>query len=304
MDPAAVPLIRVADLTADGATRAEIATTLRDLERLAVGIYAQTTNCPEGAERHLLRARAVIGRVGGCVASHVTAAAAWRLPLRPSDHSRVHVSPIAGRRGNPKKGPGYHFHSRHVADAEVMQVGALPVTTPLRTVLDCARALDRDWGVVIADAALRADLVSLQVLREAAVATRNAHGSSRARSLAGACSELAESPAETLLRLRLRRMGLQAAEQVMLEDVEGRPRVDFLVDGCLVIEFDGESKYVLGGDVARAHWLEKQRHDRIIEGGYEVLRVTWAQLWDEPALRARVMQALRRAERRGRATPS
>jgi very-short-patch-repair endonuclease len=157
---------------------------------------------------------------------------------------------------------------------------------------------------VIADAALRADLVSLDVLREAAAKTCNAHGSSRARALATTCSELAESPGESLLRLRLRRMGLPAAEQVTLEDVDGQPRVDFVIDGSLVIEFDGESKYTLGGDVAKAHWLEKQRQDRIAEAGYEVLRVTWAQLWDEPRLRARVTQALRRAERRGRTVSS
>ena len=99
--------------------------------------------------------------------------------------------------------------------------------------------------------------------------------------------------------MRAVRIGLAVEEQVVLDDVVGQPRVDFLVSGSsLVIEFDGESKYGIGGDPARAHWLEKQRHDRIVEAGYEILRVTWAELWDELALRRRVFAAERRVELR------
>ena len=64
-----------------------------------------------------------------------------------------------------------------------------------------------------------------------------------------------------------------------------------------MIEFDGESKYEIGGDPARAHWLDKQRHDRIVEAGYVVIHVTWAQLWDEPSLRVRVDRAVIQAPR-------
>jgi very-short-patch-repair endonuclease len=111
-------------------------------------------------------------------------------------------------------------------------------------------------------------------------------------------SALAESPGESLLRLRLRRMGLDPAEQVILTDVAGRPRVDFLLDGCLVVEFDGRAKYAMAGDVERAHWEEKRRQDAIVEGGYEVIRITWDELWNEPHLTQRILRALARARRR------
>lgn len=50
-------------------------------------------------------------------------------------------------------------------------------------------------------------------------------------------------------------MGLQPGEQVPI----GGYRVDFHVDGCLVVEFDGQGKYRLTADPAVAHWAEKCR---------------------------------------------
>ncbi len=132
---------------------------------------------------------------------------------------------------------------------------------------------------------------------------RNVTGAAQARALPSLCSAQSESPGETLLRMRLRRMGIQPGEQVVLRDVEGSPRVDFLVDTNLVLEFDGRAKYTMQGDVERAHWEEKQRQDRISEAGYEVLRITWAQLWDEAALGHRITRARARARAR-RATPT
>jgi hypothetical protein len=40
------------------------------------------------------------------------------------------------------------------------------------------------------------------------------------------------------------------------------------------------------------------RQDHLVDGGCEVLRVIWAQLWDEPALAARVDRGRRRAQAR------
>jgi len=91
-------------------------------------------------------------------------------------------------------------------------------------------------------------------------------------------------------------MGLEVTEQYSMPWVEGEPRVDFLVDGRLAVEFDGRGKYSLRGDPARAHWEEKLRHDRIVEAGNAMIHVVWAELWDEPALRRRVNRALARAK--------
>lgn len=291
-------VIRISDLqSATGSYQAARAQ-VTGLQRLARGAYGHTTGLTPEAT-HVLTARAMLTRVGEAVASHTTAAVAWGLPVRTMDLERVHLSPVEGRAGKPKRGPGYHFHNTPVPPEDVDRGS----TSALRTVLDCSRLIRADWAVVIADAALHSGLTSPAELAERAGRVRNVTGAARARALPSLCSALSESPGETLLRMRLRRMGIQPGEQVVLRDVEGRPRVDFLVDNNLVLEFDGRAKYTMQADLERAHWEEKQRQDRISEAGYEVLRITWAELWDEAALQHRVARARARALARRGATP-
>ena len=74
-------------------------------------------------------------------------------------------------------------------------------------------------------------------------------------------------------------------------------RVDALfAEQRTIVEFDGRVKY----DDPDAIWREKLREDRLRELGYEVVRVTWAELFDPVALAAKVRRAFDRARRRGR----
>lgn len=296
-------MVQVQTLIAAGATRAEIRRATEPLSRLAKGTYGEVRGLDPRAS-HLLRIRAHLTRLASVTVSHTSAAALWELPTRHVDLDLVHFSPLVGRPGNPKAGNGYHVHFREVPDDEMTVLGELPVTAPLRTVLDCATALPGDWGVAVADAALHRGLISQAALAQSAEATRRIKGARRVRVLPTLCSPRAESPGESLLRLQLLRMGLDVREQVTMLDIEGRPRVDFLVEGGLVIEFDGRSKYGIDGDPERAHWEEKLRHDRLTEAGFEVLRIVWADLWDEAALTRRVLRALARARRRGASDPA
>ncbi len=267
------------------------------LTRLAKGTYAD----PDGLDArslHVLRMRAFLTRLSSVCASHTSAALLWDLPMREMDFKVVRLSPLAGRPGNPKAGDGYHLHCRPVPRDQVDLLGGLPSTDALRTVLDCTTVVSMDWAVAIGDAGLHRGLFTADELAASARRVRRIKGAQRVRALPDACSALAESPGESLLRRRLIRLGLLPREQVELSAIPGRPRVDFLVDGCLVIEFDGRSKYGLNDDLERAHWEEKQRQDRLVEAGYEVVRITWADLWDEDALARRILGALRRARRR------
>jgi hypothetical protein len=284
------------DLRATGASYTEAHRVVSGLQRLAPGAYANTAGLTAEAI-HVLHLAAMLRRIDGVVASHASAAVLWGLPVRNSDLGTVHLSPESGRRGKPKSGSGHHIHAREVGPNEMQVVKGLATTEPLRTVLDCARLMDADWGVAMADASLQRGLLDREELTNAARTQRRTHGSARARALPSHCSPAAESPGESLLRLRLVRMGLRPQEQVSMPWVEGNPRVDFLV-GTLVIEFDGRAKYELDGLPARAHWEEKRRHDRLVEAGYEVLHIVWADLWDEPALRARITRALQRSRQR------
>ena len=281
------------DLESLGYSRSEARTRLGQLTRIAPGSYARTEGLdPE--QVHLLRTDAVLKRVTNVVASHASAALLWGLPLMDGHLHLVHVSRTTGRAGRPKSGTGYRMHSRAVPDERTMLAGRFPASDPLLTVLDCARLLDPDWGVVIADAALHADLITPGGLAEAAEHLPRQPGVGRGRRLPLVTSALSESPGESLLRLRLRRMGLDVREQVQI----GAARVDFLVAGGVVVEFDGRAKYVLTGDPEHAHWAEKIRNDGLVERGHEVLHIIWADLWDEAALQRRVEAAIRRWRRR------
>ena len=205
-----------------------------------------------------MRAIALVDRLEGVAASHTTAAIAHGLPVRKDLLGAVQLSALVGRRGKPKSGPGYRTHVRRVDPEWLVTVRGLRATDALRTVLDCARMVDADWGVVIGDAALHQGLITSDALTAAAGSVTNLRGAGRARALAGRVSSRAESPGESLTRLRLQRLGLDPEEQVELA-VSGNPRVDFFIDRWLVVEFDGKAKYAMSGDVSLAHWEEKQR---------------------------------------------
>ena len=69
-------------------------------------------------------------------------------------------------------------------------------------------------------------------------------------------------------------------------------RVDFLVGGHVIVEFDGAVKYKTGDGAVL--FQEKQREDRLRELGFEVVRVIWSEL-DRPAeVIGRVQAALAR----------
>jgi hypothetical protein len=290
-------IVRLAELGARGATYREARGSVAHLTRLTRGAYADTTGL-SAEQEHIVRARALLTRVSNVVASHTTAALTWGLPVRRSQLGQVHLSPRAGRPGGPKSGPGFRLHCRQVDESDALHISDLLVTSPVRTVLDCASMTSMDWAVAIGDAALHRGLIEGADLETAAAGVRRLKGAARMRALPSLCSGLAESPGESLLRMRLVRMGLAPVEQYSMPWIEGSPRVDFLIGDSLVVEFDGEGKYSLNGDPARAHWEEKLRHDRLVEAGNEVIHVVWAQLWDEAALRRRVDRARERSTQR------
>ena len=71
---------------------------------------------------------------------------------------------------------------------------------------------------------------------------------------------LAESGLESIGRVRLEDLGYRVAQQVWI----GRDRVDLVIDGWLVIEFDGDEWH----DPV----VDRRRTNRLIRAGYRVLR--------------------------------
>ncbi|MHB1475206.1 MAG: PDDEXK family nuclease, partial [Dermatophilaceae bacterium] len=91
--------------------------------------------------------------------------------------------------------------------------------------------------------------------------------------------------------------------QAVIRDGDGRfvARVDFLLGSSpVVIEFDGKIKYD-GVDGKQALVDEKVREDRLRALGYEIVRLTWADLARQGRVKALVMAAAKRAGSRGHA---
>ncbi|MCT1396453.1 DUF559 domain-containing protein [Microbacterium sp. p3-SID338] len=102
----------------------------------------------------------------------------------------------------------------------------------------------------------------------------------------------ADSGLESLLRLRLHILGVQLTTQVT---ISGVGRVDFVVDGRLIIEVDGREHH---GAPAMRH-RDLARDAAASRLGYETLRFDYAQvLHDWPTVQAAIEGALRRANDR------
>ena len=112
---------------------------------------------------------------------------------------------------------------------------------------------------------------------------------------------LTESVGETRTRVMLRDLGFSVQPQKTLR--RGRAfvaRVDFLVDGLVAVEFDGLVKYE-GLDGRAALAAEKARESAIVDLGYEVVRLVWADLVDPAEVARRIRAARTRARGRRRA---
>ena len=159
-------------------------------------------------------------------------------------------------------------------------------------------------GVVAAacsmDDALHEGRCTVDQLREAVDLVPEHHRGAAERAIA-LTDPACESVGETRSRLLLRDLGFAVRSQVVLRGQRGFVgRVDFLVDGLVVVEFDGLVKYA-GHDGRAALAAEKARESAIVDLGYEVVRLVWTDLADPAAVARRIRAARTRAVLRRRA---
>ncbi|WP_432879655.1 type IV toxin-antitoxin system AbiEi family antitoxin domain-containing protein [Kribbella sp. CA-245084] len=231
---------------------------------------------------HLLMIRAALGRLSpDVVVSHQSAAVLHGLPTWGLDLSKVHVTRIEGR---PRSDSLAAVHRTQIGMDEIVEVDGLRVVTPARAITETACVSSYEVGVVLGDAALHQGLATPAQL--VAQADRHAcrPGSPAARAAARFADGLSESVGESRLRVLMADEQLPAPTlQVEIRDDDGRliGRVDFLLLGKVIVEFDGAEKY---GDAPAAVVLaEKQREDRLRARGYRVLRTSWGDL-DRPRI--------------------
>jgi very-short-patch-repair endonuclease len=166
-----------------------------------------------------------------------------------------------------------------LAAAEIVLRSGLPTTSALRTVVDLGSRDPLCEGVVAADLALHATLVTVTQLREYVAEHRGGKGMGQLRRVIDLAEPKAESAMETRLRMILLLAGLPRPEvQVPLHDDEGRflGRPDLLYRAeRLAIEYDGEN---------HRHRLvdDNRRQNRLLSAGLMMLRFTFADVYETP----------------------
>jgi hypothetical protein len=174
----------------------------------------------------------------------------------------------------------------------------LRCTSPTRTAVDLARHLTFRQAVVAVESTLRHKLTTEARLEAVLAECTGWPYIRKARRVLAITDAKTESVAESLARAVFAEVGLPVPEaQVRVFHADGWEiaRVDFLFAGRVVVEVDGRLKYT----DPKVLWDEKVREDRLRELGYEVVRLTWADLVGPPTrVRARVLAALARAARR------
>lgn len=250
-------------------------------------------------ERHTLRARAVVAGLtteDGCpvVLTHHSALAVHGVSLHGVD-DRVHLAWADGRRGRTSELVRVH---RAPPDRFTTDCQGQPVVTIAAGCVQVAAAFGAEAGLVCADDALHRRIMSSGDLCAAVDALGVARSSRGPRHMVDLADARIESAAESRARWAFHLAGIeQPRPQVALRDEWGQvwARLDFLMEEFgVVIEIDGMGKY----DDVRDLRAEKLREDRLRELGYEVVRLTWADLADPRVVRRKVDAAVARARRR------
>lgn len=272
-----------------------------DLVRARAGCFVDgrllTDASPE--TRHALTARAVSRGYPPCHAiSHLSALLVHGLPLLNVRADAVHLT-LTGP-GCPRTLLGLRVHPELPESVARLQDGSR-VVHPAMAIVQSAAFAGIAAGVAAADSALRAGQVTRDDLDIALRVARLGPGRADARAAVELADGLAESPGESWARVLFLSLGTPAVTpQVEIRDKRGKlvGRVDFLFRAQhTVVEFDGLVKYA--GSAGRQALIdEKRREDGLRSLGYQVVRLTWRDLYD-PAL---VERLLNEAFSRARAT--
>jgi hypothetical protein len=251
--------------------------------RLRRGVYAERqvveAASADPVAGHRLSCVAVLVRLGtGPAISHASAARLLGLPVPRGWPDEVRLTDV----GQWRRGRGYVVSRASLPRTDVVPLGPFWRTGAARTLADCAREWPLEDAVVAMDMALNGGLLAPEDLTAAVLASTHWPGIGGAARAAGLADARAESPLESLGRLRIIESGLPVPElQVELHDARGFiGRVDaWYDDAALAIEFDGLVKYESpfdGRTPGRVLWDEKRREDRMRDAGARVLRLAMA----------------------------
>ena len=186
--------------------------------------------------------------------------------------------------GNPPRRQGIDVREASAGPLGEGRWCDIPVTTPFRMGFDLAARAPLEQGVARLDAVAHAGLLDLAGFTDW-LASRREDDVRHVRRVVELCDARAESPPESVCRVRLVAAGFPVVPQVVVRDARGFvARLDLAIEGLRIgIEYDGAWH---GG--ARQVALDRQRLNRLREAGWVVVHVTAATLRDHGALEADV----------------
>jgi very-short-patch-repair endonuclease len=267
---------------------------LRRVRRSAY-VVGQDWAAATSEQRLALCTRAVLrsrGRAGEW-ATHQSALAVHGLPLFgvPTDVVDIAAPVVRIRKpGNLRIHPADHR-------SEVVEVEGCRTVSIEVALAQVALREGRVGALVPADRALATGTASLHRVTELVHRLAGSRRVAvRVEQWLSEADGASESVGETRARLLLLDLGHDVRSQVRISDDTGRvgARVDLLVGDRVVVEFDGLVKYE-GAEGRAALAAEKRREDWLRSLGYEVVRLTWADLERPRRVDALVRSALERA---------
>jgi hypothetical protein len=234
------------------------------VRRVLRGVYLRA-DVPDTIQTRAAAARLVIAP--GSVVRDRTAA--WIHGVDVFTHPEHDVLPpleaCVARFKAPSNRCGVDGGTRDLLPEEIMAVGGLLVTTPLRTSLDLGCNLRRRDALAALDQFMRIHGLTREQYAAAAVRFFHRRGVVQLRSLIPIADPRAESPRESWTRLEILDAGLPCPEPQHWIEIDGVPtyRLDLAYPRHRVtVEYDGEEFHdrtpeQRRADTARRDWLER-----------------------------------------------
>ncbi len=207
------------------------------------------------------------------VLSHETAAAWWGMETAHMPDVQHMTVPRQRHRGRDCLS-GWRVHRADLAMHEIVRQRRVRITTPLRTVVDCARTLPLAAAVALADSAIRKKLIRLTDLEQAVAALPKGPGRRHVQQVVGLIDPKSGSILESLLRILLWEHGLLPHESQFA--IYDRRRLvgyfDFAWPALrLILEADGFEFHSQREHLRR----DCRRHTTLTRLGWWLLRFTW-----------------------------
>lgn len=219
----------------------------------------------------------VAGLVMGPTAVLCDRTAAWVLGVDCMAYAELDVSPpmesCVLRGHEPTERPEVVGRTRDLRKQDIVDIGGVRVTSPLRTAADLLCLLPRGQALAAADALMRLHGFTVADLRKLLVRYYRRRGVIQARNLAPLVDGRSESAGESWTRLAIIDHELPAPQPQFWVDVDGVPkyRLDLAYPHArIAIEYDGVAHHSNPGD----RRCDEDRRAWLRAHGWRVIVVT------------------------------